>query len=145
MGLFFKKKKEEKKDIVEKTGNVKIEKKKKESPEVSLGSRSGIGKDVKIKKIKFVYQNLVHPLMTEKVSGLGMQNQYVFEVVPNTNKVEVKKAIQNVYNVKVEKVNMLNVRGRSVRYGRNYGKTKNWKKAIVTLKQGEKIEIYEGV
>jgi len=101
--------------------------------------------NVKIKKTKFAYQNLVRPIMTEKVSGLGTQNQYVFEVESRTNKVEIKKAIQNIYNVKVQKVNIINICGRTVRYGRNYGRTKNWKKAIVILEAGEKIGIYEGV
>ena len=61
------------------------------------------------------------------------------------NKVEVKKAIRTIYNVEPIKVNIANFSGKSVRYGRIKGKTKNWKKAIVTLKQGDKIEVYEGV
>jgi len=91
------------------------------------------------------YRILVKPLVTEKASSLGTLNKYIFAVNPKMNKIEVKKAIRTVYNVEPLKVNISNFSGKNVRYGRIYGKTKGWKKAIVTLKPGDKIEVYEGV
>ena len=88
---------------------------------------------------------LIRPLITEKGSSLGVYNQYVFEVAPKTNKIEVRKAIRKVYGVDPIKVNVINVRGRAVRYGRTEGMTKKWKKAIITLGAGQKIEIQEGL
>ena len=61
------------------------------------------------------------------------------------NKVEIKKAIRTIYNVDPIKINVSNFSGKQVRYGRMSGKMKDWKKAVVTLKAGEKIEVYEGV
>jgi large subunit ribosomal protein L23 len=91
------------------------------------------------------YRVLVKPLITEKASALSVENKYVFEVSPSTNKMEVKKAIYNVYGVEATEVNIMNMGGKKVRYGRTMGRTKNKKKAIITLKPGEKIELYEGV
>ncbi len=88
---------------------------------------------------------LVRPLITEKSSYLSPYGQYVFEVALKTNKVEIAKAIERAYGVKPVKVNIVRVGGKKVRYGRTSGTTKRWKKAIVTLKPGDKIEVYEGV
>jgi large subunit ribosomal protein L23 len=76
---------------------------------------------------------------------MAQLGKYVFAVSPKANKVEIKKAIRTIYNVDPIKINILNLSGRSVRYGRTSGRTKNWKKAVITLKKGDKIEIYEGV
>lgn len=88
---------------------------------------------------------LVKPLVTEKASFLGQFGQYVFEVAPKANKTEIAKAIWHAYGVKPESVNLVKMRGRDVRYGKTLGVTKKRKKAIITLKPGEKIEIHEGV
>jgi len=88
---------------------------------------------------------LVKPLITEKSSFLSPYGQYVFEVSLKTNKVEIAKAIERVYGVKPVSVNIVRVRGKKVRYGKTLGETKKWKKAIITLKPGDKIEVYEGV
>ena len=88
---------------------------------------------------------LIKPLVTEKAAEFSAVGKYIFVVNPKMNKVEVKKAVRQIYGVDPIRVNMTNVRGRQVRYGRVAGKTKSWKKAIVTLKAGDKIEIYEGV
>jgi large subunit ribosomal protein L23 len=108
--------------------------------------------DAKPKKAKIVkedtgdaYRVLRHPLITEKGSWLGAANKYAFAVAPQTNKVEVRKAIRKVYGVDPVKVNIMNIAGKKVRYGRTSGQTKNWKKAIVTLAAGQKIEIQEGL
>jgi len=91
------------------------------------------------------YKHLVRPLVTEKTAFLGTHNQYVFEVSTRANKIDIQKSIEALYGVKPISINMLNVRGKITRYGRSLGKRKNWKKAIITLKQGDKIEVYEGV
>ena len=91
------------------------------------------------------YRVLLRPCITEKGSSLGVYNQYVFEVAPRTNKIEVRKAIKKVYGVDPIKVNMMAVSGKGVRYGRTEGRTKSWKKAIITLSEGQKIDIQEGL
>lgn len=88
---------------------------------------------------------LIKPLITEKASSLGVLNKYVFAINPRMNKIEVKKAIRTIYGVDPVKVNILNFSGKKVKYGRISGQTKSWKKAVVTLKEGDKIEVYEGV
>ncbi|MFH1597469.1 MAG: 50S ribosomal protein L23 [Patescibacteria group bacterium] len=91
------------------------------------------------------YKILIRPIITEKITGLSVYNQYGFVVPTSTNKIEVKKAIEQVYGVKPTKVRMISVKGKSVRTGKVTGRTNNWKKAIITLKQGDKIEVYETV
>jgi len=91
------------------------------------------------------YRVIMKPLITEKGSYLGINNQYLFEVAPKTNKTEVKKAIYKVYGVTPIKINIMNIAGKSIRYGRTEGSTKHWKKAVVTLPQGQKIDIQEGL
>jgi len=94
---------------------------------------------------KQAYRVLVKPLVTEKASSLSAAGKYLFVVNPKMNKVEIKKAVRAIYKVEPIKINIANFSGKSVRYGRTAGKTKDWKKAVVTLKPGDKIEIYEGV
>lgn len=91
------------------------------------------------------YKVLVRPLVTEKASIQGAQNKYFFEVAVDTNKVETAKAIKEVYGVSPISVNIINMKGKKVRRGRTTGKKKDWKKAIITLKKGESIKVYEGV
>jgi large subunit ribosomal protein L23 len=91
------------------------------------------------------YKVLVRPLATEKSTALVSQGKYFFEVSVDANKLEVAKSISEVYGVTPKSVNILNVEGKTVRRGRIKGKRKDWKKAVVTLKAGETINIYEGV
>jgi len=91
------------------------------------------------------YRVLIKPLITEKGSYLSGYSQYIFAVAPQTNKIEVRKAIKKVYGVDPVKVNIMNVSGKQIRYGRTEGRTKSWKKAIITLPPGQKIEIQEGL
>lgn len=91
------------------------------------------------------YKILVKPIITERASELSALGKYVFEVARAATKNEVKKAVHSLYGVDVVKVNMINFSGKKVRYGRSQGSRKNWKKAIVTLKEGQTIEVYEGV
>jgi len=101
--------------------------------------------ETKERKLALATKVLIKPVVTEKSADMGVLNQYVFEVASSTNKIEVKKAIASVYKVKPVSVNIVNVSGRDVRYRQSIGRTKDWKKAIVTLKKGDKIEIYHGV
>ena len=94
---------------------------------------------------KEAYKVLIRALITEKASYLKAENKYLFEVNPDTNKNEIKKAIYHVYGVWPSKVNVSNLGGKNKRYGRSVGVTKARKKAIVTLKEGDGIELYEGV
>ncbi len=78
-------------------------------------------------------------MLTEKSNLLRTKNQVVFEVNRDANKVQIREAVQKLFNVKVTNVNTLLMRGKDRRMGRGYGKMQNWKKAIVTLKDGDKI------
>jgi len=84
--------------------------------------------------------------LSEKSNMFSQSGRYVFRVDRHTNKIEVKKAVESVYDVHVQSVNMISVKGKSRRQGRSIGRTSDWKKAIVTLKPGEKISsLAEGV
>jgi large subunit ribosomal protein L23 len=87
---------------------------------------------------------LVQPLLTEKITGLREKTNTVgFIVHPEANRVQIKQAVESLLKVKVEKVNVLNIRGKVKRLGRFSGRRSDWKKAFVTLKKGEKLEMYE--
>ncbi len=92
-----------------------------------------------------LYEVLRRPLITEKNTLLQAQNKYVFEVAKQANKILVKKAVEAAFKVKVNSVNVLTVPGKTRRVGRQMVLTQSWKKAIVTLRQGDKIEFFEGV
>ena len=84
-------------------------------------------------------------ILTEKGNRLREQaNQYLFEVERTANKAQIRDAIETLFSVKVERVHTLVVRGRMRRMGRGHAKTRNWKKAIVSLKEGESIDLFEG-
>lgn len=81
--------------------------------------------------------------LTEKANVLrGKFNQVEFEVVREANKVQIKEAVQALFNVKVKKVNTMLYRGKERRMGRGYAQMQNWKKAIVTLKEGENLDFF---
>jgi large subunit ribosomal protein L23 len=136
MALFKKKTEEKGNEEVKKPAQVKTEKKpsKKESKSVSKGS-------------KVSYKVLVHPLITEKSTIQNSYNQYAFVVNTRATKVEIKKAIKETYGITPTKVTTQNVLGKMVRSGRRGAVTrqKDWKKAIVIIPEGKKIDVYEGV
>lgn len=72
-------------------------------------------------------------------------NQYIFKVAVDANKVEIKQAIEEIFNVSVKKVTTAVRRGKMKKFGRYYGKRANWKRAVVTLEQGETIELFDAV
>jgi large subunit ribosomal protein L23 len=83
---------------------------------------------------------LIQPRISEKAGKMAEMNKYVFLVASQTNKVEVKKAVEAAYKVKVTRVNVIRNEGKVRNFGRTKGKTADFKKAIVTLKKGDKIE-----
>ena len=88
---------------------------------------------------------IIRPLLTEKIVKLQESDRkYGFEVHPNINKIEIAKKIEDRFNVKVKNVNVMKVVGKKKKMGRFEGKRKDWKKAIVTLEEGHKIELFEG-
>jgi large subunit ribosomal protein L23 len=87
---------------------------------------------------------LIQPLLTEKITAMREStNKVGFMVRPDANRIEIKRAVESVLNVKVDRVNVMTVPGKLKRMGRFAGKRPDWKKAIVTLKAGEKLEMYE--
>jgi large subunit ribosomal protein L23 len=92
-----------------------------------------------------LFEVIRRPLVTEKNTLLQSQNKYAFEVDKDSNKVQVKEAVEKAFKVTVTAVNMITVRGRERRVGRRIVAASPWKKAVVTLKAGDKIQIFEGV
>ena len=86
---------------------------------------------------------IIRPLITEKSTTLMAEGKYVFEVAKSANKIEIAKAISQIFNVKVVSVNTVNVEGKVKRMGRSIGKRSDYKKAIVKLAAGETIEFFE--
>jgi large subunit ribosomal protein L23 len=88
---------------------------------------------------------LVRPIVTEKsATGLGSENTYAFEVSVASTKIDVRRAIEQFYGVKVASVRTMVMRGKVKRFGRRVAKRSNWKKAYVTLAAGQTINVYEG-
>ena len=85
---------------------------------------------------------LIRPLITERTTDLMAEGKYVFVVDKRANKIQIADAVKEILNVKVEKVNTMNVRAKTKRVGRSVGKTASYKKAIVKLAAGETIEFF---
>lgn len=88
---------------------------------------------------------VIKPVVTEKSMDLLVDNKYTFIVDKKANKTEIKNAIENIFEVKVDRVNTLNLKSKPKRLGRFEGRTPSRKKAIVTLKPGHKIRLFEGL
>lgn len=88
-----------------------------------------------------ISQAIISPHVTEKTALLGKGNQYVFAVDRNTNKIQVKRAVESQYGVKVDAVNMVQARGKERRRGKQIGWKPGFKKAVVTVKEGQSIEV----
>jgi large subunit ribosomal protein L23 len=92
------------------------------------------------------HQVVLRPLLTEKGTRLKEEgNQYLFRVARTANKVEIRQAIEQLFKVTVLEIRTARVRGKVKRLGRFEGRRPDWKKAIATLKEGDSIELYEGV
>lgn len=95
---------------------------------------------------KDAHQILIRPLLTEKMTELKDKlNKICFLVSPQSNKIEIKQAAEEVLKVKIDSVNIINTKGKRKRLGRYEGKRSDLKKAILTIKKGEKLELFEGV
>lgn len=89
---------------------------------------------------------IVKPIITEKSMDDMAEGKYTFEVSKKATKVQIKKAIEEIFNVEVERVNTMNVDGKMKRQGMTSGRRPSWKKAIVKLKEGsDPIEFFEGM
>ncbi len=134
-------------DIFKKRKKKEAKPEKKAKPKAA--PKKAAGKEVKRpptpqkpKKVsEFGYRVLKAPQVTEKATDLLQKNQYVFKVYPRANKAEVKRAIEDAYGVDVESVKMISLPGKKRRLGRTEGWQPGTKKAVVRVKEGQKIEI----
>ena len=134
--IFKKKKKPEKKtEPIEKPKKIEEEKPKRETVSEKKPRK------IKEKKSDIAYRVLKAPQITEKATNLAEKNQYVFKVYPKTNKIEIKTAIEDLYNIDVLSVRIIKVRPKRRRLGRISGWRTGYKKAIVKIKAGQKIEV----
>src|SRR5919206_5041926 len=93
------------------------------------------------------FSTIVRPVVSEKSTVLGDQGKYVFEVAPSANKIQIKHAIEEAFankKVQVTSVNIVHITGKVRRRGRSVGRTRSWKKAIVTLGAGQRLDPFEG-
>ena len=134
MGIFSKKK-EEKKPVAAKA-EAKADEKKAAAPATETSVKS------EPRDTKDAHRVLVRPIVTEKTTAQASKSQYAFEVAPDANKLEVRKAVALVYGVTATDVRILNVRGKFVRSRNGYGRRADWRKAVVTLKKGDAIELF---
>ena len=88
---------------------------------------------------------IIRPIITEHSYDIMEEGKYTFEVHPDANKIEIAKAVEELFNVTVMKVNVLNVKSKPKRVRYQLGKTRTWKKAIVTVADGDTIEIFANV
>ena len=138
---FFKKKKPGKEKKIEKELKRKEGKEKEKKAEKAEKPKAKKVLGTKKKKAGRAFAVLESPHITEKATNLAEQNKYVFKVFSNSNKIEIKKAIEGLYEVDVIDVKIINVHRRRRRLGRQRGWKKGYKKAIVRIKKGQKIEI----
>ena len=94
---------------------------------------------------KLAYDIILKPIITEKSMEMLTQGKYTFKVAKDANKIEIAKAVEELFNVKVAKVNTISVKGKQKRMGRSVGYRPDWKKAIVTLEGDKTIEFFEGL
>jgi large subunit ribosomal protein L23 len=94
------------------------------------------------------FSTIIRPVVSEKSTILGDQGKYVFEVAPDANKIQIKRAVEEAFvnkKIEVTSVNIVHVSGKQRRRGRSVGMTRSWKKAIVTLRAGQRLDLFEGV
>ncbi len=126
--------------ILDKLG-IKKAKEQKPAEEKKVAPQVEPKADVRVTKIaaNMAHQILLRPILSEKGTGLANSGRYVFAVHRKANKSEIKKSIQAIYQITVEDVRIVNLPSKTRRYGRTVGETSPWKKAIVTVKSGERI------
>ena len=96
--------------------------------------------------MKFAHDVIIKPIITEDSMARLAEKKYTFEVADGASKVEIKKAVEEIFKVKVEKINTISMKAKNKRVGYHFGKTSEWKKAIVTLTASSKeIEFFNGL
>ncbi len=138
---FLKNKKEDSAGKVDEKKEKKEVKQKKETPAVKKEAKTPADFESPQKGSYEAHRVLFSPHITEKATDLSASDKYVFKVWPKSNKIEIKKAIESIYGVDVEKVNIVKIPRKRRRVGRTMGWTKGYKKAIISVKKGQKIEI----
>jgi large subunit ribosomal protein L23 len=94
------------------------------------------------------FSTIIRPVVSEKSTVLSDQGKYVFEVAPEANKIQIKHAVEEAFSnkkVQVTSVNIVYASGKQRRRGRSVGMTRSWKKAVVTLRAGQRLDLFEGV
>ena len=142
MSLFGKDKKEEKKESPKE--NI-VSDEKKETKVVNKKKEAESAPSIRKAGNELPYKFLVEPWVTERTHNIMSLGKYVFRVHKRANKMGVRRAIESAYGVTVEKVNIINIPSKSRRSGRSVGTKPGFKKAIVSLKEGDKIDLFEGV
>lgn len=138
---FFKKKKAEKERLIQPSGGKREEKKIEAQAQESMQTKEQkTGETVK-PAISGFSPSLVRPHVTEKATDLVKRNQYIFVVSRDAAKIEIKKSIKQLYGVDARSVRIIRIPPKQMRFGRTEGVKKGYKKAIVKLKEGQKIEI----
>lgn len=141
MGLFNKKEetKVEEEKVIAKDEKSSTDKKPAKSKEEKAVAKIAASKS----DAQMAYDFIIKPWITEKAQELMSANKYVFRLKAKTTKREAKVAVERLYNVRVEDVNIINIPSKKRRFGRYQGMKSAVRKAIVTLKEGDKIEIFE--
>ena len=121
----------------------KVKKPKKEEESVDVVSSGGVVSENKIMGSRTKKFNMLikQAWLTERAGDVCALGKYIFIISSKANKPEIKKAIEQTYKVKVRNVNIINIKSKPRRMGRNLGRTSNYKKAIITLRKGEKMDI----
>jgi large subunit ribosomal protein L23 len=133
-------------EAFEKKADVQIPEKKDASAKKSVEKNTAVvSKKTKENKGKAGAFVLVRPIVSEKAAQGEARGKYTFVVDSAASKISIKQAVREIYGVAPEKVRVSNVEGKRVRFGRQKGKRKDWKKATVTLPKGKTIQIHEGV
>jgi len=147
MGLldkWTKKKKEEQlKEVVDTDKNQTVAPVAKKATEKTEEAKAVVIAPVAPKSL--AYKILIRPLVTEKATIAESGNKYSFLVTKEANKTSIIEAIEKVYGVKPRSVRVINVQGKTVRFGKSYGRRSDFKKAIVTLPKGKSLNLHEGV
>jgi len=95
--------------------------------------------------VKDIHDVIIRPIVSEKSNALMGQGKYTFVVHPRATKVQIRQAVEELFRVRVRSVNTARFRGKPRRFGVHRGRTPAWKKAVVTLAPGEKIQFFEGM
>lgn len=137
--------KEEKKAPAKKKAAAKKPAAKKAAPKKKAAAEKKAPAKKKVVASGDAYRVLMRPIVTEKSAKLASEGVYTFQVAPGVGKVHVRQAVKALYGAQPVRVNILNQKGKRVRFGKTRGQRNHWRKAYVYLKKGQHIDVYEGV